>query len=107
MLQILIKIYVIKLILVWIDTPCILTRGCVHALQRNTNVKHFQGEHSPKKPDQFQQSRKRNLWTLLSETNVSGVFIISVTVGSTDGSERWKAMNKMHINIVEMPKVKE
>lgn len=44
---------------------------------------------------------------MLSETNVSGVCIISITVDSTDGSERWKAVNKMHINIVELPKVKE
>jgi len=45
----------------------------------------------------------------VSETlgNVSGVFIIPFIVGSTDGSVRWEAMNKMHINIVELPKVKE
>lgn len=45
----------------------------------------------------------------VSETlgNVSGVFIMPITVGSTDGPVRWKAMNKMHINIVELPKVKE
>lgn len=39
--------------------------------------------------------------------NASGVFIIPLTVGSTDGSVRWKAMNKMHINMAELPQVKE
>lgn len=49
------------------------------------------------------------LVAVVSDTlgNVSGVFIIPITVGSTDGFVRLKAMNKMHINIVELLKVKQ
>lgn len=58
-------------------------------------------------------------WTVLNEAdgeteylafvseslgNVSAVFMTPITVSSTDGSVRWKVMNKMCIHIVELPK---